>query len=191
MADFKWVHWPVLTTLRECWLRRLIAIRRNKATDLLQKENVVIFEAAIRFENLFIRIDVLKKTGNKVALIEVKSKSFDPREHESFYNQRELKNGVYQILSAWDPYVYDVTFQTYVLRKAHPEYHVVPYLYLADKSRLTTVEGLNQKFFLTKTPDGKSDVVVEEGLTRKQLGDEILIKVDICGGCRANYFRWH
>ena len=48
----------------------------QKTQELLRQENVTIFEAAIRFENLFVRVDVLKKTGNKIELIEVKSKSF-------------------------------------------------------------------------------------------------------------------
>ena len=44
---------------------------------LLSKENVTIFEPAIRFNSLFIRIDLLVKRGNDVELIEVKAKSFD------------------------------------------------------------------------------------------------------------------
>ena len=42
--------------------------------ELLQQENVIIYEPAIQFENFFIRVDVLVKTGNKVDLIEVKAK---------------------------------------------------------------------------------------------------------------------
>ena len=51
------------------------AMRETEA--LLQQENVIIYEAAIRFESLFIRIDILKKEGSRLDLIEVKSKSFD------------------------------------------------------------------------------------------------------------------
>ncbi|MCK5907927.1 MAG: hypothetical protein KAG37_10065 [Flavobacteriales bacterium] len=40
----------------------------------LQKENVVLFEPAFMFNNLFIRVDILVKKGNKIKLIEVKAK---------------------------------------------------------------------------------------------------------------------
>ncbi len=45
--------------------------------ELLKRDDVVIFEPAIRFGNLFIRVDVLVKRGNAVKLFEVKAKSYD------------------------------------------------------------------------------------------------------------------
>ena len=39
---------------------------------LLEKENVMIFEAAIKYKSLYIRIDILEKIGNTLNLIEVK-----------------------------------------------------------------------------------------------------------------------
>ena len=47
-----------------------------QTSALLQQEGVVIFEAAVRIENLFIRIDILKKMGNHLKLVEVKAKSW-------------------------------------------------------------------------------------------------------------------
>ncbi len=47
----------------------------EQTNDLLKNENCVIFEAAVQFENFFIRIDVLKKDGKNLDLIEVKAKS--------------------------------------------------------------------------------------------------------------------
>ena len=35
----------------------------QETAELLRKTNVVIFEAALRFENLFVRVDVLEKKG--------------------------------------------------------------------------------------------------------------------------------
>ncbi|MBT5269917.1 MAG: DUF2779 domain-containing protein, partial [Candidatus Marinimicrobia bacterium] len=43
---------------------------------LLEQESVIIYEAAIQFEHTFIRVDVLKKEGKRIELIEVKAKSF-------------------------------------------------------------------------------------------------------------------
>src|SRR5262245_48168157 len=44
--------------------------------DLLQRDNVVIFEAALMHEDLFVRVDILVKKGQSIRLIEVKSASW-------------------------------------------------------------------------------------------------------------------
>jgi len=49
----------------------------RKTAELLEKDKVTIFEAAIRHHNLFIRVDILVKDGNHFELIEVKAKSID------------------------------------------------------------------------------------------------------------------
>ena len=46
--------------------------------------NVVVFEAAFMFNNLFIRVDILEKKGNEINLIEVKAKSF--KKDEAIFN---------------------------------------------------------------------------------------------------------
>jgi hypothetical protein len=82
----------------------------EETNDLLKREHVTIFEAAVRFESFFIRVDILKKAGNTVGLIEVKSKSFHPDE-DRFLN----RSGYIQ--KAWKPYLSDVAFQTWVMRR--------------------------------------------------------------------------
>lgn len=49
----------------------------EKTNKLLENKNVVIFEAAVQYENFFIRVDVLEKIGRTLNLIEVKAKSFN------------------------------------------------------------------------------------------------------------------
>ena len=48
----------------------------NQTNELLKQNDVVIFEAAFMFKNLFIRVDILEKKGNQINIIEVKAKSF-------------------------------------------------------------------------------------------------------------------
>ena len=48
-----------------------------QTAELLLQDEVVIFEAAVLWEQLFIRIDVLVKRGNSLELIEVKDKSYN------------------------------------------------------------------------------------------------------------------
>jgi hypothetical protein len=68
----------------------------QQTNDLLTKDCVVIFEAAFRFNDLFIRADILIKNENHIDLIEVKAKSFDASK-DGFFN----KNG--SITIGWRP----------------------------------------------------------------------------------------
>lgn len=136
----------------------------EKTESLLQNENVVIFEAAFQYEDLFIRADIVEKNGNAVRIVEVKSKSFDP-DRDNFIGK---KGG---ITSEWKPYVFDIAFQKHVLSKSHPELKVSAYLCLTDKSQKTTVEGLNQVFLL-QNENGRTKVKIS-GDTQN-LGNAIL-----------------
>lgn len=125
------------------------ALRRTRA--LLVQENVIIYEAAFAYKNLFIRADILVKTGDHFKLIEVKSKS---------YNEEKIKYGFYNkdrtsIDRNWKPYLYDVAFQKfvmlhYLLENGFPEPAIESYLMLADKAAVATVDGLNQYFFFDR-----------------------------------------
>jgi len=138
---------------------------------LLNQENVIIYEPAIQFEDFFIRVDVLVKTGNKIDLIEVKAKSFKSR--EEFYSNKGF------IDSHWRPYLYDVTFQNWVTQQAFPDWEITPYLMLADQNKRTSVDGLNQLFMVEKDAKGRKSVKVTRDITKELLGDEILVKVDV------------
>ena len=81
----------------------------------LKKDKVVLFEAAIRFEDFFIRIDVLVKNGNDFEIHEVKAKSFDPKDPGIW---RKRDEGLTKDLL---PYLQDVAFQKWVLQKANPK----------------------------------------------------------------------
>lgn len=83
----------------------------TQTQQLLKQENVVIYEAAFLFEDLFIRTDILVKKGNDIELIEVKAKSFRPADTDTFLG----KSG--KIKSGWRPYLFDVAFQKYVMQK--------------------------------------------------------------------------
>ncbi len=73
----------------------------SATSELLKQDSVVIYEAAIQFENLFIRADILVKVGARISLIEVKAKSFDPTESNPFYTKSSVKKNKPEINSAW------------------------------------------------------------------------------------------
>lgn len=147
------------------------------ATDeLLQQKDVIIYEAAFAFKNLFVRVDVLKKTGNAVQLIEVKAKSFDSSEPFEPFDGRSLKAGKYKLKSDYASYITDIAFQTYVAGLAKPNFNFLPSLLMADKSKVATVDGLNQVFLISKV-EGRTKVKVKDPLP--DLGEKILSLLDL------------
>lgn len=154
-------------------------VSHQKTMKLLEQENVVIFEAAIKYKNLFIRIDVLEKIGNTFNLIEVKSKSAHPDTFEDeLWNSRELKKDIHSLKSTWKPYLYDVAFQSFVLKNAFPECKINNYLMCADKSVVATVDGLNQKFVLVDD-NGRGGAIIEGDVSPEALGTQILCKLQV------------
>jgi hypothetical protein len=138
----------------------------DQTKQLLDQENVVIFEAAFLFENLFIRTDILVKSGNYIQLIEVKAKSFHPDNLE-FHT------------STWNSYVFDVAFQKYVIQKSFPHWKVSAYFMLADKSKTTTIKGLNQLFRITKKAGNRTGISKRLKELKDIESESVLSKVNI------------
>jgi hypothetical protein len=145
------------------------ALEKTKA--LLELENCTLFEAAIQTGPFLVRIDILKKKGNRFELIEVKAKSFHP-DTDSFLTNKDKIN------SHWRSYLTDVAFQEMVLKQAFPGVIIDCFLMLADKSKVATVDGLNQKFRIVKE-NGRYKIKSPEFLTVEELGEKILRKVSV------------
>lgn len=141
----------------------------DRTAALLQQENVTIFEAAFLWEGLFIRTDILVKKGNHLELIEVKAKLFDSTDSYFFVGK---KGG---IVSSWKPYLFDLAFQKYVLSKSVPAATVTAHLMMADKTKKSSRDGLNQLF---RIPSGKNADPRKDILKRVQrleeVGDSVL-----------------
>jgi hypothetical protein len=142
--------------------------------ELLSKDKVIIYEAAILYEKFFIRTDILIKNGRNIELIEVKAKSAD-----DFYNKSGIK-------PEWKPYLLDVAFQKYVVSKAFPDYKVTAYLMLADKGAKCPTDGLNQKFRIIEE-NGRKKIKVSDKLSKEDLTPPILCKIKAEDACRIIY----
>lgn len=155
------------------------AVRQTK--ELLKKQNAIVYEAAIMFDRFFVRVDILKKDGNKVQLIEVKSKSIDPDDpKKSLENiQKSNKKKGYKN-DKWRDYIADAGFQTWVMEQAFPMFEVAPYLMLADKSKTASVEGLNQMFRIMRDAKGRINVQRKfDNPSSEILGNKILTKFPV------------
>jgi len=53
-----------------------------RTTELLQANTITVFEAALTHGPYFVRVDILKKDGNRFDLIEVKAKSYSREDGE-------------------------------------------------------------------------------------------------------------
>ena len=138
---------------------------------------VVIAEAAFRYKNLFVRVDILVRDNDKISIYEVKAKSWDV-EKDSFFDKKKSK-----ITSSWHPYVYDIAFQKYVVSNSLQKGDVKAYLTLVNKSNETDLDGLNQYFTIEKI-DGNTVVKVKDGLRRSDLGKvKLLIDKNVDDEC--------
>ena len=146
----------------------------KNTNDLLKKPDSIIYEAAFLNENLFVRTDILVKTGNVIKVIEVKAKSFDSTMNNVFINNSG------RIRPEWRLYLFDLAFQKYVVQKSYPEYSIQSYLMLADKSKRASIDGLNQLFQITKNPKSRTgiDVKVE---SIEDIGDPIMEPRNLTG----------
>jgi hypothetical protein len=140
----------------------------NETRALLQNENIIIYEAAIQFDNYFVLVDILVKKGNSIELIEVKAKSFNSEEDEKFRNSRG------NISTDMLPYLQDIAFQTFVAKKAYPQFEYSSALMLSDKSKKCSVYNLNQNFKILKDENQRTKIEVNPGLKPEDLGDPVL-----------------
>ena len=146
----------------------------RETSTLLQQDKVIIYEAAIAHENLFIRIDILVKNGTHFDLIEVKAKSIDRPDSDCFLTKKGDA-----VDSKWRPYLYDVAFQKHVLCRAFPDHTVSGFLMLADKTARCPTDGLNQKFRITTDAAGRKGITVSDRLSAADLDPPILCQVPV------------
>jgi len=142
----------------------------------LKNDEVSIAEPAFLFDNLFVRVDLFQKKGNVIDIYEVKSKSWgyesvDDQEFKVFIKEykRGENKGKRKIDPNWKFYLYDISFQRFVVRNLFPSMKINTYLVLADKLSKTSIDGLNQ-FFKISNKNGRKYVEVRSDLNITELG---------------------
>lgn len=140
--------------------------------EALLQDNAVIYEAAFHFNGLFIRTDIIVKTGNAIKLIEVKAKSFNPNEENTFIGARG------GLVSSWKPYLFDLAFQKYVAQKALPQFQYKAYLVLADKTKTASIDGLNQLFRIPNKGNPRTDIIKRVN-SIEEIGNSVLSETNV------------
>jgi hypothetical protein len=147
------------------------AIARTQ--ELLNRHTVTLYEAAIASGPLLVRVDVLRKVGDEVDVIEVKAKSFDSTDPLIF---KGVRGGW---VSGMRPYLEDVAFQTFVLKRVYPDWRIKAFLMMTDKAKTCTVDGLNQRFRIQRVEGSRQHVIVAPGTTPATIGEPILTATSV------------
>ncbi|MEP6787863.1 MAG: DUF2779 domain-containing protein [Acidobacteriota bacterium] len=147
-----------------------------KTAEFLSSGDIILYESAFRVESFFIFADIVSLSGNVLNLYEVKAKSFDPTKDDFLNTTRD------KIRSEWQQYIYDVTYQKFVIQLAYPDLEVRAHLVLADKTSKCPTDGLNQKFRVRRLSSGRMQIDTSE-LTADDLSQQILCVQNVDGIC--------
>lgn len=156
----------------------------DRTKSFFAQDNVNIAEAAFRWNNCFVRTDIIVKEGHNIQIIEVKAKSWDT-EKDEFMSKKEKNCLVKDIRE----YVYDVAFQKYVvvnaLQEMYPNEHfnVKAFLMMADKSKVASVDGINQMFVISTDKSGRKYVERMAGAEDLASHTHIVTPVDVDDLC--------
>lgn len=118
---------------KEVSAREGIKFSVKETADLLSThKNIVLFEAAFLVDDMFVRVDILEKKGNKLSLIEVKARSYDSSDKKCIES------------SSFREYIEDVVYQFVVMEKAlkGKGYSINASLLMPDKAKMNSIEGL-------------------------------------------------
>ncbi|MRR56625.1 MAG: DUF2779 domain-containing protein [Deltaproteobacteria bacterium] len=144
----------------------------EQTAALLKQDTVTIFEAALAVDTLFIRVDILRKVGKSIELIEVKAKSYSAKKDGDF---RGAKG---QLKAEFLPYLRDVAFQRFVAERSFPSCTVRAFLMMADKEQQATVDGLNQRF-KANWDGGRLRIAIDPNTDASALGASLLVKIAV------------
>lgn len=176
MAKFYFTDNPQAITVKELDYTEAISETQKR----IDRGDRFIAEAAVYYNNLFIRVDIFEidYAKKEISIYEVKSVSYKEGDQFLKESKKGENKGKMVLNNEWAAYLMDIAFQKYVVAKAFPEYKINAFLMMVNADATSSVDGLNQLFKVKRENDGYK-VVIKEGLTKKDLGEEILIKVPV------------
>lgn len=140
--------------------------------EYLTQENIIIYEAAFLTDGFFIRTDILIKKGNEIKLIEVKAKSFDSTNENTFLGKKGGIDGKMK------PYLFDLAFQKKVAQTAFPEFQFTAFFMMADKSKTASIDGLNQLFRIPSNGNPRTDIIRRVN-SLNEIGNSVLSEINV------------
>jgi hypothetical protein len=140
--------------------------------EYLNLDNIIIYEAAFLVDGFFIRTDILVKNGNEIKLIEVKAKSIDSTNENTFLGKKGGIDGKMK------PYLFDLAFQKKVAHMAFPEFQFTAFFMMADKSKTASIDGLNQLFRIPSIGNPRTDIIRRVN-SLNEIGNSVLSEINV------------
>jgi hypothetical protein len=140
--------------------------------EYLNLDNIIIYEAAFLFDGFFIRTDILVKKGNEIKLIEVKAKSFDSNNENTFLGKKGGIDGKMK------PYLFDLAFQKKVAQTSFPEFQFTAFFMMADKSKTASIDGLNQLFRIPSNENPRT-AIIRRVNSLNEIGNSVLSEINV------------
>lgn len=148
----------------------------QKTAELLAAGNVTLFEAGVVHGKFHIRTDILRRQGQELELIEVKSSAIEDDEDDAA-SPFLTKKGTVQ--GRWKPYLLDVAFQKHVLQLAYPQFTVKARLCVVDKARVATSAETLGHFHLVKAAANSRPEVHYGGSLAALRQSQLLVTRDV------------
>lgn len=168
----------------------------QETISYLQQENVVLFEPILYASYKLARADILVKHGDRIEIIEIRSKGFDSIAHEDlvkYHNLSLFRNKrTGQVGSEWRYIIEDVAYQVGILQEMLAtslptlQVEIHPYLLVPDKAKTTQINNLASYFQLQRISTQRNSFSKFNGINVQFTGDlqaiqndQLLTKVSI------------
>ena len=107
----------------------------DKTCQLLQKDEVVLFDATFEHQQMMARLPIIHKSGNQLTVFYIRTKAFDSRKHRI----TDAKGYIY---SKWEKYLLDFAYQVYLIQISHPDLNIQATLVMPEKSSSAYTDNL-------------------------------------------------
>jgi len=107
----------------------------DKTRKLLQRDEVVLFDAIFEHQQMMARLPIIHKSGNQVTVFYIRTKAFDSRKHR-------ITDSEGYINGKWEKYILDFAYQVYLIQENYPDLDIQAMLIMPEKSSTAYTDNL-------------------------------------------------
>ena len=158
-----------------------IASAAQETIAYLQQENVTLFEPVLYASHKLARADILVKQGDRIEIIEIRSKGFDSNAHENLVKYRNLSlfrnKRTGHVGGEWRYIIEDVAYQVGILQEMLAEHlpdctaEIAPYLLVPDRAKTTAIDHLASYFQIQRLSTPRNSFSKMNGIKVDFIGD--------------------
>lgn len=158
-----------------------IASAAQETIAYLQQENVTLFEPVLYSSHKLARADILVKQGDRIEIIEIRSKGFDSKAHENLVKYRNLSlfrnKRTGNVGGEWRYIIEDVAYQVGILQEMLAEHlpdrtvEIAPYLLVPDRAKTTAIDHLASYFQIQRLSTPRNSFSKMNGIKVDFIGD--------------------